>query len=176
MSKTKLKDRIKKTISNLFKDDSSEAESLVDFEKHSISHIENKYTDSKSSNKIFTFLRQAFLFAPGAVLLFGMSLGITGSIIEGGLHRIPIWAYPVFILSFFMTTFGLSDGRNPRNYFISISSVLFGIFSGVVSIVFMESLRLFVNFVGDEIFLSLATLIWLIPLFTKLWLDMNEND
>lgn len=174
MSKTKLKDKIKKKISNLFNDNLSEVESLVGFDESSIIQTKSEYTEDESSGKFFTFLRQALLFAPGAILLWVNSWGITESLITNS--SIPLWAYPVFIISFLMTTFGLSDGRNPKNFLISISSVLFGILLGVISGFFTEFLRLFVIFVGDEIFLSLSAFIWLIPLFTKLWLDSREND
>ena len=181
MAKTKFKEYLKSKISNLFNKISNlfnnelpGKEGLTDFSEREILYLINESSEAKVSGKLLTILRQVVFFAPGAVILWWMSAGITEGIVSSS--PIPWWAYLLFILSFFMTTFGLSDVRKHRNFLISVSSVLFGMSFGLVSGLFTDFLRQFINFITPIGLLSFAPLIWIMPLFVKLWLEKIEKE
>ena len=147
MPKTKLNEKSDEKQIDSFVTENKGENNFVKSESSAIEHKFYELSGNKKLRKISLALRQILLFAPGAILLWVMSWAITEGVLTS--NSIPLWAYPVFVLSFFTTTLGLSDVRKPKNFLISGSSVLFGIFFGVASGVFTDFLRIFVNFIGN---------------------------
>ena len=174
MAKTTLKERLKQIGNDLFVGESAAEKSLADFDDKADLYKKDESSKKKNLGKIYSILRQTLLFAPGAIFLWFTSWGI----VEGLLTRnsIPLWAYFLFVLSSFMVVSGLGDARKRRDYFIPLSSILLGAGFGVMSGLFTDFLRLFINFVGHSGLFSFAPLIWIVPVFVKLWLDATGKE
>ena len=173
MAKTKLKERLIQIGDDLFDGESTNEKSLADYDNKADLYKKVEASEKKP-HKLYSILRQAFLFAPGAVFLSFTSWGIMEGLLT--MSPIPLWAYFLFVLSFFMVVLGLGDARKRRDYFIPLSSVFLGASFGVLSGLFTEFLRIFVNFITQIGLFSFAPLIWIIPVFVKLWLDITEKE
>ncbi len=174
MAKTTLEEKSKQVGDDLFDDKLIGKKSLTAFDAKTDLYQKVESFEKKSSGKMYSILKQVFLFAPGAFFLWFTSWGIT----EGLLTRspIPLWAYFLFILSFSMIVSGLGDVRKRRDYFIPLSSIILGASFGVMSGLFTDFLRIFFNFIGHSGLFSFAPLIWIVPAFVKLWLDVTEKE
>ncbi len=174
MAKTTLKEKLKQIGNDLFDGESANEKSLADFDDKADLYKKDESSEKTNPNKLCSILRQALLFAPGAVFLWFTSWGITEGLLTR--NQIPLWAYFLFVLSFFMVVSGLGDARKRKDYFIPISSVLLGASFGVLSGLFTDFLRIFVNFITPIGLFSFASLIWIVPGFVKLWLDATEKE
>jgi hypothetical protein len=168
------KTRLKEIVDDLSDVESVNEKSLADFNGSAISYKENDSSEKEISNKMFTVLKQVFLFAPGAVFLWFTSWGIMEGLLTSS--PIPFWAYLLFISSFFMVILGLGNVRKPRDYFIPFASILLGAGFGVLSGLFTDLLRIFVNFITPAGLFSFAPLIWIVPFLVKLRLERIEKD
>jgi hypothetical protein len=174
MAKTTLKERLKQIGNDLFDGELANEKSLADLDDKADLYKKDESSEKKNPGKMYSILRQALLFAPGAVFLWLTSWGIMEGLLTRS--RIPLWEYFLFVLSFFMVVSGLGDARKRRDYFIPLSSVFLGASFGVMSGLFTDFLRIFVNFITPAGLFSFAPLIWIVPVFVKLWLDVTEKE
>lgn len=174
MAKTTLKERLKQISDDFFDGESANKISLAAFDNKADSNKKGEISEKNNLHKLYSILRQVLLFAPGAVFLWFTSWGIIGSLLTRS--PIPLWAYFLFVLSFFMVVSGLGDVRKRRDYLIPLSSVFLGAGFGVLDGLFTDFLRIFVNYITPIGLFSFAPLIWIVPVFVKLWLDMNEKE
>ena len=174
MAKSILKKRLKQFANDLFDSESNDKKILTDCDFKGDLDQKSEPYEKNNRRKFYSILRQALLFAPGSICLWFTSWGIT----EGFLtrSRIPLWAYFIFVLSFFMVVSGLGDARKRRDYFIPLSSVLLGAGFGVLAALFTDFLRVLVNFITPIGLVSLAPLIWIVPVLVKFWLDAAEKE
>lgn len=175
MKEVRLKDRIEKAVEAFFDDErfDNDSSGLTNYE--TILPTEKRPLFSESTKTVFNVFRQLFLFLPGTLILYFLSIVLTGFIIlrpfTGRRGLFP--ALLIFLATALMTVFGLGDWRNPKHYFIPLSIISIGVVLGIIgSILFGDFgfgyfLRTYVPYFIPFAFIA--------PVLVKGWVDKTNE-
>ena len=124
------------------------------------------------------FLKQVFLFFPGAFILFYVSLGTTlflGKIIDN-LDEKHLLFYLVGLCAFVMTWVGLGDIKNKKHAVVPVSIILSNAAIGVIVLLTRDFLwiaeRIFYDF---DYAVCLLPVSLTVPFLAKGWIDSNSE-
>lgn len=121
----------------------------------------------EKGDRLVKFLKRAFIFFPGVIYLFFLTLMILT--FESPLRRF----FPVllaFLVGSFMTVFGIGNVKNPRHLVIPVSIVAVGVLAVSFFAVFGAPNKVFEHGIY---FFPLALVA---PFLAKGWVDSFERD
>ncbi len=184
MKKIKIKQRIE-NARNAFFDDAYDTSDFPGF-RNEAALLRNEKSENftRKSSALETILKQVFLFFPGTVGLFFLSMGFTVlsiSMFVNPLGLIPryrlVSLMAVFLAATLMTWLGLGDVRKPKHFVIPASIITVGVIYGTVAGALMGispqlGRIIFYNFHP----LNLLPLALVVPFLAKGWVDRNDEN
>lgn len=177
MSKAKIKERFENAVDAFFDDEKlGENAALIIPKDYSANFNETEsFTDRHKT--FIKVLKQIFLFLPGAVVFFFMSVAFTGFAIlrptPGEGHHLYLGIFITFIAGL-MTFLGLGDWKNPRHLFIPLS--IFSL-SAVLAIIgsITHGVDNFPQFI-DHYAANFLPLAFILPFLAKALADKTERE
>lgn len=182
MKKIKIKRRIENAADAFFADANLNENDLMSFADGADVLRDETTSGFYAKAEVFTkILKQVFLFFPGTLLLFVLSLGTAISILAPlGSMNLNIGFGRFFLLlaaGVFMTWFGIGDLRKPKHFVIPLSIIALGALVGAASAILMASSGAFRKIVFSDAFpLYLLPLALIIPFLAKGLVDRNSQD
>jgi hypothetical protein len=179
MKKIKIKQRIE-NARNAFFDDAYGTSDFPSFRNETAFLRNEKSEDfTRKCSSVETILKQVFLFFPGTLVLFFLSMLFTVSSISvfaNTLELIPrqrlVSYMAVFLAATLMTWLGLGDVRKPKHLVIPASIITVGVIYGAVAgalIAISPQLGRTIFYKFDPVYLLPLALI--VPFLAKGWVD-----
>lgn len=175
MKEVRLKERLENAFAAFFDDEKLDDDSLSLTNYENNSSLNKTSSFSENSKTIFKIFKRLFFFLPGNFVLFFMSIAFTGMFIlrPFGGRRGIFPAALVLLITSLMTVFGLGDWRNPKHYYLPLSTISIGVILGIIGsflagdYAFGYFLRTYVPY-----FIPLA---FIAPVLLKGWIDRTEE-
>lgn len=181
MKKIKIKRRIENAADAFFADANFDENNAISF-ADGADVLRNKTASGfYEKAEVFTkILKQVFLFFPGTLLLFVLSLGTAISILAPPANmnlRIRLGEFFLLLAAgVFMTWFGIGDLRKPKHFVIPLSIAATGALVGAVSAILMASSGEFRKIVFSGAFpLYLLPLALIVPFLAKGLVDRDST-
>jgi peptidoglycan/LPS O-acetylase OafA/YrhL len=181
MKKIKIKRRIENAAAAFFAGEITNENDSMSFANGSDVLRNESAAGFYEKAEVFTrILKQVFLFFPGTLLLFVLSLGTAISILAPlGSMNLNIGFGQFFLLfaaGIFMTWFGIGDLRKPKHFVIPLSIAATGALLGAVSAILMASSGAFRKIVFSDAFpLYLLPLALIVPFLAKGLVDRDSQ-
>jgi hypothetical protein len=177
MKKTKIKQRFSNAADAFFANEDLNDNNLIGFSNDSnILRNEHSADLPSKADVAFKIFKQVFLFLPGTLLLFFLTIVFTGFLVL----RPPIFAesnvaygLSVMLVSALMTFFGLGDWRKLEHFSIPLSIIILGTVLGFAgSLLF--GLERFIFFV-DRYVIYFFPLALIVPFLAKGWVHEKNR-
>lgn len=165
MKKIKLEERFEKAVNAFFEDENlNEQNAIALCESQQFAQISPAENLARTADKYFTLFKRIFAFLPGVLFLHLLMPGIFT-------FGFSIWTLFFLVSGIFMVWAGLGDLKNKKHIWLPISVMLVGlIFSLPFYFLPVSSFTYYVY-----IYIGILPLLFIAPILTKNWLEINEN-